>query len=113
MSALKEIIRECVMRGIGVELYKQSLSADGMEYVVQGFAKSGNAKLYENSEGVIEAHCRYGEVTEIETFEDLARLCYTWCSSYTDYSTGDWQTTFIEYGWIEEVKQSSKWKFVK
>jgi len=103
MNKLDEIIRECVVAGVEVHLGVEPKSENGMAYIVYGFAKSGTAVLY-NVEGGVEVHLRYDGLEYIDTFEDLARICFDWCENYKErgYGYGNWAPVFEKLGWIKK-----------
>lgn len=109
MNLLTEIIRGCVINGISVEIVNYPSAADGMAYKVIGFAKSGEAAVFENHTGQIQVNLRYCTVEYISSFEDLANICFRWCEDYKErgYGYDQWATVFEEYGWIKKVTTTS------
>jgi hypothetical protein len=113
MSSIKEIIRQCLFEGISVDICLEPESVDGIAYLVQGFAKSGEAKVFESINGNIRVKLRYDTNETIEDFEDLARICQRWCSDYEarGYGVGCWERAFKKLGWLtEKVETSLEWK---
>jgi hypothetical protein len=113
MSNLNEIIRQCLYQGIPVELCLHPESADGIAYVVYGFAKSGEAKVFKSVSGDICVHLRYDTKETIHNFEDLAFICKQWCIEYEarGYSVGCWEQAFKNLGWITEKTETTlEWK---
>lgn len=115
-NTLLEVVKECVKNGITVEIYYRPEEAFGdLAFRVNGFAKSGQALVFVSKEtGNIEAHQRYAQVDFIDNFEDLAALCFSWCTLYDDYGFGEWAQVFSERGWIKlKSTRSEKWEIVK
>lgn len=104
MSSIKEIIHQCLLEGISVELVLCPSAVDGFAYVVEGFAKSGNAKVYEGLDGENHVLLRYDTHETIESFEDLACICKQWCMDYKDrgYGVGSWEQAFKNLGWLSD-----------
>ena len=101
MSTLQEIIHEAVKRGIPVSL-GYNKESEQMFYEVSGFAKSGSVRVGQDGEHIL-VEARYNDTTEIEDFEDLARIAKCWYDSYKDrgYCIDEfWLNVFLEYGWI-------------
>lgn len=71
-------------------------------FEIQGFSKSGTAKLTYNDNGDIILKTRYDRVDIIETFYDIASVAYDWFYSRRDeYIPGHWEKVYVDYGWIE------------
>lgn len=112
-STLKEIIWECVIRNIPVSIEKEPEAVDGVAFMVDGFAKSGRAKVFDSVNGNILVHTRYNQVDTIVTFQDLASIAFEWCDGYiaNGYTYGYWAATFEELGWIKSVtKTETTWE---
>ncbi len=72
-------------------------------FEVTGFSKSGHAKLYEVNNKIFCA-TRYDNVTEIENYDDLARIAWNWYDEYrySGYNLPEeWKKDFIRLGYIE------------
>ena len=79
--------------------YYWGLLDDGtIYYEVSGFSKSGTVKLYETDQGIY-VLARYNELDEIETYDDLLGIAFSWYSRYHDREP----FTDIPPKWKEEV----------
>lgn len=115
MNELNNIVKCCLVNGIEVSLALHDDSCDGIAYNIAGFAKSGRATVFEDSDGTIQVHLRYNKVDSVETFEGLAHICFQWCENYKDkgYSYGSWAPVFEKFGWIKSVtKTETTWERV-
>lgn len=103
---LEELVTEVLKRGIlvvGVELAPED--GKGLAYEIDGFSKSGTAKVYQNEEGIIICKTRYNTFDTIETFEDLASVAFRWNANYCDRKPfgwdSNWLPVFEKHGWVK------------
>lgn len=103
----EEIVKECLKRKIyvsGVELSPN----DTLIYVINGFSKSGSARIYDDGDEV-KCETRYGQVDTLEDFRDLAWVAFEWNKGYCGREPFGWDSywvpTFIEYGWLEKKEK--------
>lgn len=89
---MNPIIQEIIEKGIQVKIEYNTVEKRN-EYVLTGFYKSGMVTLYED-DGHLMAQTRYGEITPINTFNDLVYLNYEWWIMYRKYM-----------GWEEPEKE--------
>ena len=103
---LEDLIKETLKHGIpvvGVELAPKD--GKGFAYEIDGFSKSGTAKVYQNEEGIIICKTRYDQYDMIETFGDLAAIAFEWNAEYCDREPfgwdSNWLPVFEKYGWVK------------
>lgn len=75
-------------------------------FEISGFSKSGNITLYEEDDKII-CLARYGERDEIEEYDDLVHVAYSWYSRYKDrepFSSppSQWVEDFLRLGLIKK-----------
>ena len=69
-----------------------------LSFLVNGFCKSGTVELYEDGE-TIKCAARYNEIDNIETFDDLVFVAYSWWERSKERASG-WKNPPSE--WVEE-----------
>ena len=76
---MNKLVMDIVNNGISLEMYKGST---GIEYMFQnGFYKSdGCAHLYED-DGKIYLRTRYGQINEVNSFDDVIAVSQDWYES--------------------------------
>ena len=103
---MNQIIKDLLESGISVRM-DFNKETKQVEYVVDGFYKSGEIKIIE-TEGKLTAHARYNEVTEIDSLDDIIELNYIWWDSSKDrfegWKTPDarWLPLLLKKGWVTE-----------
>jgi hypothetical protein len=75
-------------------------------FEVFGFSKSGSVTLYEE-DGKIICLARYDERDEIESYDDLAHIAYSWHSRYKDRDVfssppSEWAEDFARLGLMKK-----------
>lgn len=100
----KTILEKCVNKSGAWDI------KDGIiRFSIQGFSKSGTVWIYEEN-GVIKCLARYGEITEIETYDDLVNVAFSWFVRYRDRSpfeepAWEWADDFIRLGYLKKKVQ--------
>lgn len=97
MEKLLNFVKECVSRKIAVSvcIYDAELA-----FEIHGFYKSGTVTLFRALDDKIYAKARYDEVTEIETFDDLVTLNWSWWNLSKERYDG-WKNP--DNGWVEDM----------
>ncbi len=82
----------------------------GIQYVFNGFSKSGTANIYQKDDKII-CETRYNQIDYIETFRDFVNVAWRWYLNYKNrepftYPDEEFEPFFIEYGLLlkEEIK---------
>lgn len=102
---LENIVKELQYWGI-----EHKFDLEKEEVVVEGFSKSGEARLVEDAEGVVTAHTRYNQRDTLYSFEDLVRLNNAWFQSYrhrepfTEPDPG-WGEVLAHYKFIKKIEK--------
>lgn len=96
--------------------YYEESDRDLFCVVVEGFKKSGTVLLVEK-ENKVYAIQRYGEVEQLESFDDLVSLNFYWYNDgisrgYGEAPSENWEKPLIEYGFLE-VRTFTQKKYKK
>lgn len=109
---MNQIIDQLVRTGISV-VVSFNKEEDRIEYIVDGFYKSGTIKLIDegdgNDENFLTAIARYDERTTISSVRDLVKLNYDWWQSSRDRFDGwkdpniMWIPLLLDYSFIQTI----------
>ena len=102
---LPELIRDCLANGVPVTLK----AVDGeLAFVLDGFYKSGTARLTLTPDGTWLCHSRWDRTTEVSEFADLvAENAFWWqvtaerCGS-SPAPDPAWKPHLVDHGYIQE-----------
>lgn len=75
-------------------------------FEITGFSKSGTVTLYEEDDKII-CLARYDERDEIESYDDLVYIAYSWYSRYKDRDVfssppSEWVEDFVRLGLMKK-----------
>lgn len=75
-------------------------------FEISGFSKSGTVTLYEEDDKII-CLARYDERDEIESYDDLVSIAYSWYSRYKDRDVfssppSEWVEDFVRLGLMKK-----------
>lgn len=103
---MNPIIKELLHNGFSLRI-EYDKTEDRMEYMVEGFYKSGTVSLYESNE-ILYARARYDTVTEVNDFRDLVILNHHWWINtkhkYDGWASPDsqWLPFLLKYKLVEQ-----------
>lgn len=109
---LEELIKKTLSNGIpvvGVEYDKEN---DSLVYEIDGFSKSGTAKVL-NKGGKIICETRYNQVDEIEDFDVLVDVAYEWNKNYCDREPFGWDSRWLRLFEINGLVKVEKVEMTK
>jgi len=72
-----------------------------MAYEVQGFSKSGVARIYLHKNKIL-CETRYSQIEEIESFHDLSMVALEWYLNYKDRSPFEEPESYWADYWVEK-----------
>lgn len=98
-NSLESIVKDCLSRGIPV--VKTASFDSGVVYEVQGFSKSGIAKIYVDREKII-CETRYQNLEEIYSFNDLAMVALEWYLKYKEIAQFEEPEPYWAEYWVEK-----------
>lgn len=93
---LQQILKDLLARSVPVFL---TLRNGEIAYEISGFYKSGLVTLYEEG-GSLYVEARYGEVDQVESFDDLVYINYKWWQRSKERYDG-WVNP--EDSWVEDM----------
>lgn len=96
---LESIVSECISRNIPVQAYP--LNGKCLSYQVQGFSKSGVARIYVHKNKIL-CETRYSHLEEIDSFQDLAMVALEWYLNYKDRSPFEEPESYWAEYWVEK-----------
>lgn len=89
-----------------------SVDDDGhLIFKISGFSKSGNASLLEKDDGTIICLTRYDQVDEVENYDDVVHIAFSWYRRYADRDVFSnpphgWLEDFLRLGLLKEEKKT-------
>jgi hypothetical protein len=114
-NIIPSVIMEVLENHIQVEVSIVPLDERHLRYVIGGFYKSDTITLeWDETEDCLQAHQRYGGMTQVRDFRDLVIINYDWWLSSKDRHTGwsapdqRWLPHLIKEGLVEEVTKTVK-----
>lgn len=109
---MNKIIEELLKNGIPVSM-EYNKNNGCINYIIDGFYKSGTVSLEENGENLI-ATSRYDEKTNITEFRDIVLLNYNWWTSSKNRSDiwkspdSMWLPFLLKEGFVKETIETVK-----